>query len=223
MGVPLGRSLGRVGRAATVDDGEVGHEVAHARHVELLFRRLLAAVAEVGLAVEAEAGAPVGGEQAHLLTRQQGGGVGEVAEGERARAALDADVQGHVDDDGDRGAALQRHGGAMGQAVADVDDIAVPVRRKLRTAGHHAGARLVLVGHVGLLRERVFVNRRATAPPARYLNFAAPAGAFSNPGPSGRAIGSLGGPAAPPKPAASAAHRSLSLWLTSKPLMTWIM
>src|ERR1700754_4002690 len=89
----------------------------------MLFRGLRVAIAEAGGAVEAELRAPVAGEELHLLARQQGGRVGEVAERERSGASLDAHMYQHLY----RYAAVL-HDGAVRGSVMEVEDVAHRVR-----------------------------------------------------------------------------------------------
>ena len=115
-----------------VDDVLVAHQRAQRPQAVLLFADLLAAVAEVGLRVEAEPAAPIRGLQAHLLTRQQRGGVRDFAETERPGAAREARVERDLDLH--RHPALVTHRRREHEASPEVDHIAAGFGAQLRAA-----------------------------------------------------------------------------------------
>src|SRR5215468_1650350 len=86
-----------VARARGVAHVEVGHEIAYARHVKMLFVRLLVAIADLARAVKGEARAAVLREEPHLLARQQRRAIDQVTEREITRTALEASVNRHLD------------------------------------------------------------------------------------------------------------------------------
>ena len=140
------RLVAGVGLVARI---HVEQRVAHLLHEERFFRRLRIAIAELALTVEGELGAAVGREQPHLLARQQGRGVEQIAQRERSATALQVEMQLDFDRDGrqrDR-AGLGAGRGRVGQAVEEIQFIAHLVRFEDRAAGHGLLFGVGLGGH----------------------------------------------------------------------------
>ena len=97
VAVKIPRSLVGAAARSVISAVLIRHERPQRRHAVLLFRHLLAAIAEVALAVETEATAAVGRGKPHLFSRQQRGGVNRITQREWARAAGKARVQDHFD------------------------------------------------------------------------------------------------------------------------------
>ena len=72
---------------------EVGHEVMHARHVEVFFLGLLVAITQLGRAIESESRPAISCEQAHLFTWKQCVAVNQITERQRTGAASDTNMR----------------------------------------------------------------------------------------------------------------------------------
>ncbi|MCP9447410.1 MAG: hypothetical protein NNA22_07555 [Nitrospira sp.] len=83
--------------ATAIHDVLIRHKCAKRRHAILLFRHLLASIAQVRLAVETEPTASVRGRQPDLFSRQQRSRISQITQREWTRAAFKADMKNHFD------------------------------------------------------------------------------------------------------------------------------
>ena len=90
---------------------------------------------------------PVAGEQADLLPWQQGGRVQQVAEGERAGAALELEPERHLDWDDLRAAAGDADQRPERELVGDVELVAGITRLQRWAAPHGLPRRGFCDGH----------------------------------------------------------------------------